>query len=102
MSRNHAKGDVGTATSGWEGQKNAGPFRKLPSEGQARTGAYKELVEAGHDLVELHALMASLVHQLGRLAKSAISIALRMMPGTVCLCKRYPRLILEKQPTDPP
>lgn len=38
--------------------KNAGPFRKLPSEGQARTGAYKQLVEAGHDLVELHALMA--------------------------------------------
>ena len=38
--------------------KNAGPFRKLPSEGQARTGAYKALVEAGHDLVELHALMA--------------------------------------------
>ena len=38
--------------------KNAGPFRKLPSEGQARTGAYKALVEGGHDLVELHALMA--------------------------------------------
>jgi dienelactone hydrolase len=38
--------------------KNAGPFRKLPSEGQPRTGAYKELVEGGHDLVELHALMA--------------------------------------------
>jgi len=37
---------------------NAGPFRKLPTEGQARTGAYKALVEAGHDLVELHALMA--------------------------------------------
>src|SRR5262249_5361178 len=33
-------------------------FRKLPSEGQARTGAYRELVEGGHDLVELHALMA--------------------------------------------
>ncbi|HLF93180.1 MAG TPA: sialidase, partial [Planctomycetota bacterium] len=33
-------------------------FRKLPGEGQARTGAYKELVEGGHDLVELHALMA--------------------------------------------
>lgn len=33
-------------------------FRKLPSEGQARTGAYKALVEGGHDLVELHALMA--------------------------------------------
>ena len=38
--------------------KNAGPFRKLPSEGQVRTGAYKKLVEGGHDLVELHALMA--------------------------------------------
>jgi dienelactone hydrolase len=38
--------------------KNPGPFRKLPSEGQARTGAYKALVEGGHDLVELHALMA--------------------------------------------
>lgn len=38
--------------------RNAGPFRKLPSEGQLRTGAYKALVEAGHDLVELHALMA--------------------------------------------
>jgi dienelactone hydrolase len=35
-----------------------GGFRKLPSEGQARTGAYKQLVEGGHDLVELHALMA--------------------------------------------
>ena len=33
-------------------------FRKLPSEGQARTGAYKALLEGGHDLVELHALMA--------------------------------------------
>ncbi len=38
--------------------KNIGPFRKLPSEGQPRTGAYKTLVETGHDLVELHALMA--------------------------------------------
>lgn len=37
---------------------NLGGFRKLPSEGQARTGAYKRLVEGGHDLVELHALMA--------------------------------------------
>ena len=35
-----------------------GDFRKLPSEGQPRTGAYKTLVDAGHDLVELHALMA--------------------------------------------
>jgi len=33
-------------------------FRKLPTEGQPRTGAYKTLVEVGHDLVELHALMA--------------------------------------------
>ncbi len=38
--------------------KNAGPFRKLPAEGQPRTGAYKTLIEGGHDLVELHALMA--------------------------------------------
>ena len=38
--------------------KNAGPFRKLPTEGQARTGAYRALIEGGHDLVELHALMA--------------------------------------------
>lgn len=38
--------------------KKAGPFRKLPSEGQVRTGAYKQLVEGGRDLVELHALMA--------------------------------------------
>ncbi len=33
-------------------------FRKLPSEGQPRTGAYETLVEQHHDLVELHALMA--------------------------------------------
>jgi dienelactone hydrolase len=38
--------------------KNAGPFRKLPTDGQPRTGAYQALVEGGHDLVELHALMA--------------------------------------------
>ncbi len=38
--------------------KNVGGFRKLPSEGQLRTGAYKLLVEGGHDLLELHALMA--------------------------------------------
>lgn len=38
--------------------KGAGPFRKLPSEGQPRTGAYQALIEGGHDLVELHALMA--------------------------------------------
>ena len=35
-----------------------GGFRKLPSEGQPRTGTYKTLVDEGHDLVELHALMA--------------------------------------------
>jgi arylsulfatase A-like enzyme/dienelactone hydrolase len=33
-------------------------FRKLPGEGQPRTGAYKQLIEGGRDLVELHALMA--------------------------------------------
>jgi hypothetical protein len=33
-------------------------FRKLPGEGQPRTGSYKALIEGGHDLVELHALMA--------------------------------------------
>jgi dienelactone hydrolase len=38
--------------------KKTGGFRKLPSEGQARTGSYKLLVEGGHDLTELHALMA--------------------------------------------
>ncbi len=38
--------------------KTIGGFRKLPSEGQARTGAYRALVEGGHDMVELHALMA--------------------------------------------
>jgi hypothetical protein len=38
--------------------KNPGDWRKLPSEGEPRTGAYKVLVEGGHDLVELHALMA--------------------------------------------
>ena len=38
--------------------KSAGPFRRLPSEGQPRTGAYQALVEGQHDLVELHALMA--------------------------------------------
>jgi len=30
----------------------------LPSEGNPRTGAYRRLIEAGHDLHELHALMA--------------------------------------------
>jgi dienelactone hydrolase len=38
--------------------QRAGGFRKLPGEGQARSGAYKRLVEGGHDLMELHALMA--------------------------------------------
>jgi dienelactone hydrolase len=38
--------------------KNPAGWRKLPSEGEPRTGAYKVLVEGGHDLVELHALMA--------------------------------------------
>lgn len=33
-------------------------FRKLPSEGEPRTGSYKTLIEGGHDLTELHALMA--------------------------------------------
>jgi arylsulfatase A-like enzyme/dienelactone hydrolase len=33
-------------------------FRRLPSEGEPRTGAYKTLRESGHDLTELHALMA--------------------------------------------
>lgn len=32
------------------------PYFALPRQG--RTGAYKELVEGGHDLVELHALLA--------------------------------------------
>jgi dienelactone hydrolase len=30
----------------------------IPSEKNARTGLYKELIDAGHDLVDLHALMA--------------------------------------------
>jgi hypothetical protein len=30
----------------------------IPTEKNSRTGAYKELIEAGHDLHELHALMA--------------------------------------------
>ncbi len=38
--------------------QRAGGFRKLPGEGQPRTGAYKRLIQEGHDLVELHALMA--------------------------------------------
>lgn len=38
--------------------KNPAGWRKLPSEGEPRVGAYKVLVEGGHDLVELHALMA--------------------------------------------
>lgn len=48
---------------GFELGKKNGPdiprhFRRLPSEGEPRTGSYKTLVEGGHDLVELHALMA--------------------------------------------
>ena len=34
-------------------------WRKLPTEGELRAGAYKALVEAGHDLHELHTLMAT-------------------------------------------
>lgn len=68
--RNRRKDNPGGSVNYWDvwylgfelgdvaDSKNAGPFRKLPSEGQARTGAYKKLVEGGHDLVELHALMA--------------------------------------------
>ncbi len=33
-------------------------FRRLPSEGAERTGAYKELIDSEMDLVDLHALMA--------------------------------------------
>ncbi|MEX0717560.1 MAG: hypothetical protein WD066_13290 [Planctomycetaceae bacterium] len=33
-------------------------FRRHPDEVKQRTGSYKALVEGGHDLVELHALMA--------------------------------------------
>jgi hypothetical protein len=53
-------------------------FRKLPSEGEPRTGAYKRLVEAGHDLVELHALMA------GR--------PLLVSGGTADMSERWPAL----------
>jgi len=49
---------LGFELGGVADPKNTGGFRKLPSEGQPRTGAYKALVEGGHDLVELHALMA--------------------------------------------
>ncbi len=38
--------------------KQSQRFRKLPSEGEPRTGSYRVLVEGGHDLIELHALMA--------------------------------------------
>ncbi len=67
--RNRRKENPGGSVNYWDvwylgaapGQSTdpakAGPFRKLPSEGQARTGAYKALVEGGHDLIELHALM---------------------------------------------
>lgn len=40
------------------GLQESQKFRKLPSEGAPRTGSYKALIERGHDLVELHALMA--------------------------------------------
>jgi dienelactone hydrolase len=39
---------------GLQQQRKAG----IPNENNPRTGAYKQLVEAGHDLHELHALMA--------------------------------------------
>jgi arylsulfatase A-like enzyme/dienelactone hydrolase len=33
-------------------------FRPVPGPDRPRTGAYKKLIEGGHDLIELHALMA--------------------------------------------
>lgn len=41
---------------GWEAQRQRKPG--LPTEANPRTGPYKQLFEAGHDLHELHALMA--------------------------------------------
>lgn len=38
-------------------QRSQQPGRR-PGQGDWRTGSYRELIEAGHDLVELHALMA--------------------------------------------
>jgi len=46
--------ELGTAAD----PARVGGFRKLPSEGQARTGSYQALIAGGHDLTELHALMA--------------------------------------------
>jgi len=46
--------DLGTVNSPNRPQQ----FRRLPSEGEPRTGSYHALIENGHDLVELHALMA--------------------------------------------
>lgn len=46
--------DLGTVNSPNRSQR----FRKLPSEGEPRTGSYRKLIESGHDLVELHSLMA--------------------------------------------
>ncbi len=44
----------------WYLGHEAGKYRKrgIPSEKNPRTGPYKQLIEAGHDLHELHALMA--------------------------------------------
>jgi len=41
---------------GWEPQRQRKPG--VPTETNPRTGPYKQLFEAGHDLHELHALMA--------------------------------------------
>jgi arylsulfatase A-like enzyme/dienelactone hydrolase len=54
---------LGAETGGLVESGTRYAFRKLPSEREAageaaRTGPYKMLVEGGHDLVELHALMA--------------------------------------------
>jgi hypothetical protein len=46
--------ELGTVNDSSQSQR----FRKLPSEGEPRTGSYRVLIENGHDLVELHALMA--------------------------------------------
>ena len=41
---------------GWDSQRERKPG--VPTENNPRTGPYKQLFEAGHDLHELHALMA--------------------------------------------
>lgn len=41
---------------GWDSQRERKP--DVPTEDNPRTGPYKQLFEAGHDLHELHALMA--------------------------------------------